>query len=292
MSTATAEIPSNIYKPKTPFQATVVENTKITGDSSPNDVRHVVFNLEGSDLWYLDGQSLGVLPPGETAEGKPHKLRLYSIASPHKGDDGEGKTVTLCVKRLVYQNEAGKTVKGVCSNFICDLQPGDAVNVTGPVGKSFLLPNVPDANLIMVGTGTGIAPFRAFMKTRYVGERQHESGQTHLFFGAQYTSDFLYQDEVTEYAKQDSFHLYTAFSREQKNNEGGRLYVQHLLAQEADTILTLLQDKKTWFYICGLKGMESGILEALRDSAAKQGVNWDDLLAQLKAEHRWHIEVY
>jgi ferredoxin--NADP+ reductase len=285
------EIPSNLYKPKEPFTATVLENTKITGDSSPNDVRHLVFNIEGSNLWYLDGQSLGVLPPGE-ANGKAHKLRLYSIASPSNGDDGHNKTITLCVKRLVYENEAGETVKGVCSNFLCDLEPGQTVNVTGPVGKSFLLPNEANTNLIMVATGTGIAPFRAFLKTRYERERRNDNGQTHLFFGAQYNSDFLYQNELETFQQNDSFHLHTAFSREQQNAAGQRLYVQHRLAEQADTILSLLEQPNTYFYICGLKGMEGGILEALQKSAAAKGVDWAELYTLLQNQKRWHIEVY
>lgn len=293
-STAERDIPSNIYKPKQPFMATVVDNRRITGPDSPNDVRHITVTFEGSGLWYLDGQSLGVLPPGADAEGKPHKLRLYSIASPGTGEGQLGReSASFCVKRLVYQTAEGETVRGVCSNYLCDLPVGAQVPITGPVGKAFLLPDQPQANLIMVATGTGIAPFRAFLQTRYAANPVR-TGQTLLFFGVQYRSDFLYEEELAGYAADhaDTFQLHTAFSREQHNAQGQRLYVQHRLAEQANTVLALLQQPNTFFYVCGLKGMETGILDALAQAAEQNGLAWNTLFSQLQQQKRWHVEVY
>jgi ferredoxin--NADP+ reductase len=289
---ASQEIPSNIYKPKDPFMATIKAIHKLTGENSPNDVRHVVFDLQGSDLWYLDGQSLGVLPPGVDVAGKPEKLRLYSIASPTRGDDGTGTTATLCVKRLLYTNEQGVEVKGVCSNYICDLKVGDKVQVTGPVGKAFLLPAQADANLIMIATGTGIAPFRAFLSTRY-NARKHEQGQAHLFFGVQYGDDYLYKDELETYqAENVTCKVHVAISREQKTASGQKMYVQHRIAEHAAEVLALLEKPNTYLYMCGLKGMESGILEVMQAECEAKGKDWNALFARLQQEKRWHIEVY
>jgi ferredoxin--NADP+ reductase len=285
------DIPSNIYKPKDPLLTTILKNKRLTADDSPNDVRHIQLDISGSSYRYMDGQSIGVLPEGVDADGKPHKLRLYSISSPSRGDDGEGKTVSICVKRLDYTDEKGNRVLGVCSNYLSDLPLGSTVRITGPVGKTFLLPPAEDANLIMVATGTGIAPFRAFLHTRY-HERLHETGQVHLFFGVQSRKDFLYHDEVAELEKYDTFHMHTAFSREERTEEGERMYVQHRLFEQRDTILNLLLDSKTYFYVCGLRGMEVGILEAMRHAAEECNVDWDVLYETLKAEKRWHIEVY
>lgn len=282
------EIPSNIYKPNAPFKSTIVEHRRLTDPESPNDVCHIVLNIGESELRYLDGQSIGVLPPGTDANGKPHKLRLYSIASPHYGDDGEGNTVTVCVKRALSEGFP----PGVCSSFLCDAKAGDAVDITGPVGKSFILPNTPNANVIMVATGTGIAPFRAFLKTRYE-KRANEKGQFWLFFGAQTRKDYLYEQELeTLKQHQDSFQLVTAFSREEKNAEGGRMYVQHRIKEKADTLFELLQKPETYLFICGLRGMEGGIIEAFAQAAQERGIVWDDFLAGLKSQHRWHVEVY
>jgi ferredoxin--NADP+ reductase len=143
----------------------------------------------------------------------------------------------------------------------------------------------------MVATGTGIAPFRAFLSNRY-NQRKNEQGQSWLFFGAQTRKDFLYEDELAEYAKDESCHIVTAFSREEKNAEGGRMYVQHRLVEYGETLFSLLQRPETYFYICGLRGMESGIIDGLKEAASKQGVNWDSFFEQLKSEKRWHVEVY
>lgn len=291
-SAAHTEVPSNIYKPNAPLEATVVEHRRLTAPDSPNEVCHIVYDISGSDLKYVEGQSIGILPPGEDANGKPHKLRLYSIASPAVGDDGQGKTVTVCVKRAVTTDETtGQVYQGVCSSYLCDLKVGAKSKLTGPVGKSFLMPEVSNANLIMVATGTGIAPFRAFLHNRY-NQRKHESGKTWLFFGAQTCKDYLYADELKAYAKNDGCNIITAFSREEKNETGGRKYVQHCLVERCETLFGLLQCPETYFYICGLRGMEAGIIEGLKEAATRQGVNWDTFFEQLKAEKRWHVEVY
>ncbi|MEB3207039.1 MAG: hypothetical protein VKK59_06805 [Vampirovibrionales bacterium] len=295
------EIPSNIYKPNAPWTATVLENTKLTASGSANDVRHVVFDLTGSDLRYLEGQSLGVLPPGiDAATQKPHKLRLYSIASASQGDSAYAQkglnTVSLSVKRLVYTDEAtGQDVFGVCSNFVCDLKPGDRVNVTGPVGKAFLMPEKISShvnpNVIMIATGTGIAPFRAFNQRRFETLR-HESGQYWTFLGVQSRKDFLYESEWEAYEGQPDFHLVTAFSREEKTAQGERMYVQHRLAEHGAALISLLQQPNSFVYVCGLRGMEPGIHAGLSEAAKAHGLDWQALHAAMVQDHRWHVEVY
>ena len=120
-------------------------------------VNHITFDLKGGNLHYVEGQSIGIIPDGEDAKGKPHKLRLYSIASTRHGDDMEDPTVSLCVRQLQYEKD-GETINGVCSTFLCDIEKGAKVRITGPVGKEMLLPPDEDANVIMLATGTGIAP--------------------------------------------------------------------------------------------------------------------------------------
>jgi ferredoxin--NADP+ reductase len=287
----TFEIPSNIYKPKEPLMATVLEKRTLTLPESPNQVCHVVFDIAGTDFWYLDGQSVGILPPGEQPDGKPHKLRLYSIASPQGGDSGLGDTLTICTKRLVYTNEQGETIHGVCSNYVCDLNVGDKVALTGPVGKAFLYPTHENPNLILIATGTGIAPFRAFLRTRYQRHPQM-SGDTHLFFGMQYGADFLYREELESYRQHEGFYLHPAISREQQTAEGKRLYVQHRIAEQLEALWPLLEQPETVVYLCGLKGMETGVVDAFAQYATVHGYDWPLLFAKLQREKRWHLEVY
>jgi ferredoxin--NADP+ reductase len=159
-----SHLPLNTYKQKKPHTAKIVSVKRIVGPAAPGEVCHVQI-ASGPTFRYWEGQSLGVIPPGENpkAPGKPNLVRLYSIASTRYGDDLDGNTVSLCVRRAVYwcpeRKAEDPAKKGVCSNFLCDAKPGTEVTMTGPTGKVMLMPeHTPDADIIMVATGTGIAP--------------------------------------------------------------------------------------------------------------------------------------
>ncbi|GAB4531942.1 MAG: phycobilisome linker polypeptide [Pleurocapsa sp.] len=296
---AKKKIPVNIYRPKSPFIGKCTEIYDLVSEGGIGTCRHMTFDLSGGDLHYVEGQSIGIIPPGEDKDGKPHKLRLYSIASTRHGDNLEDNSVSLCVRKLEYTHpETGEHVEGVCSSFLCNLNPGDEVAITGPVGKEMLLPDDEDANIIMIATGTGIAPFRAYLwRMFFEGDKNPDynfKGLAWLFFGIPKTPNILYQEQLEELAAKypDNFRLDYAISREQKNSEGGKMYIQHKIAEQADKLWELIQNPKTHTYICGLKGMEGGIDEALSAAAGKHGVNWDDYRKQMKKEHRWHVETY
>ncbi|CCI37209.1 MAG: ferredoxin--NADP reductase [Microcystis sp.] len=291
------DIPVNIYRPNQPFIGKCIENYALVDEGGIGIVQHVTFDLSGSDLRYLEGQSIGIIPPGTDANGKPHKLRLYSIASTRHGDKLDDKTVSLCVRQLEYQHpETKETVYGVCSTHLCNVEVGADVAITGPVGKEMLLPGDEDATIIMMATGTGIAPFRAFLWRMF--KEQHEDykfkGLAWLIFGVPKTANILYQEELEKIAAEfpDNFRLTYAISREQQNPQGGRMYIQHRVAEHADEIWNLLQSPKTHAYMCGLKGMEDGIDDAISGAAAKNGTDWSVYQKQLKKEHRWHVETY
>lgn len=160
-----------------------------------------------------------------------------------------------------------------------------------------LLPDDPEATIIMLATGTGIAPFRAFL-WRMFKENNPDyqfKGLAWLFFGVAYTANILYKDELEELQAKypDQFRLTYAISREQKTPDGGKMYIQGRIAEHADEIWQLLQKKNTHVYICGLKGMEPGIDEAMAAAAAKNGADWQEFLkGTLKKEGRWHVETY
>lgn len=295
------DIPVNIYKPKNPFVGKCVENRELVREGGSGTVRHLTFDLSGGDLRYLEGQSIGIIPPGEDERGKPHKLRLYSIASTRHGDRGDDKTVSLCVRQLEYQHpETGETVYGVCSSYLCNLEQGADVSITGPVGKEMLLPDDEDATVIMLATGTGIAPFRAFLQRMFdAQERQLNpdykfKGFAWLIFGIPYSANILYKDPLEQMAAEqsDHFRLTYAISREQQNADGGKMYVQSRVSEYADELFELMQKPKTHVYMCGLKGMEPPISETFTTEAEKRGMNWEEFRKQMKKEDRWHVEVY
>ena len=295
-----ADVPVNTYRPKTPFVGTVKENYSLLKEGAIGRVNHITFDLSGGDpfLKYVEGQSIGIMADGEDANGKPHKLRLYSIASTRHGDDFAGNTVSLCVRQLQYEKE-GQTINGVCSTYLCDIKPGDKVKITGPVGKEMLLPEDENANIVMLATGTGIAPMRAYLRKMFEpSEREKNNwnfrGKAWLFMGAPKSANLLYEEDLQRYLAKypDNFKYTKAISREQQNSKGGRMYIQDRVLESANELFNLIEDEKTHIYLCGLKGMEPGIDEAMTKAAQEKGLNWSELRPQLRKAGRWHVETY
>jgi ferredoxin--NADP+ reductase len=295
-----ADVPVNLYRPKDPFIGTVTENYSLLAEGAIGRVNHITFDLKGGEpqLRYLEGQSIGIIPDGEDANGKPHKLRLYSIASTRHGDNLEGDTVSLCVRQLQYEKE-GETINGVCSTFLCDIAPGAKVRITGPVGKEMLLPDEEDANVIMFATGTGIAPMRTYLRRMFEAKEKSLNGwsfkgKAWLFMGSPTTANLLYDDDFNRYEQDypDNFRYTKAISREQQNASGGRMYIQDRVSENADEIFAMIENPKTHVYMCGLRGMEPGIDEAMATAAAAKGINWHELRPVLKKAERWHVETY
>lgn len=296
-----ADVPVNIYRPNAPFVGKCVSNDGLLAEGGIGMVQHVKFDISAGDLTYFEGQSIGIIPPGKDSKGKNHKIRLYSIASTRHGDNIDDKTVSLCVRKLEYKDEkTGKEVEGTCSTFLCNIKPGDDVQITGPTGKEMLLPEDPEATVIMMATGTGIAPFRAYLwrmfkdNERNVNPDYQFKGLAWLVFGVATTPNILYKGELEEIQEKypDNFKLTYAVSREQKNAEGGKMYIQDRIAENADELWSLVQQEKTHVYICGLKGMETGIDAALTNAAIKSDVKWSEYRSQMKRAGRWHVETY
>ena len=296
-----ADVPVNIYRPNAPFVGKCVSNEGLLAEGGIGMVQHVKFDISAGDLSYFEGQSIGIIPPGKDSKGKNHKIRLYSIASTRHGDNIDDKTVSLCVRKLEYKDEkTGQEVEGTCSTFLCNIKPGDDIQITGPTGKEMLLPDDPEATVIMMATGTGIAPFRAYLwrmfkdNERNVNPEYQFKGLAWLVFGVATTPNILYKGELEEIQEKypDNFKLTYAVSREQKNAEGGKMYIQDRIAENADELWSLVQQEKTHVYICGLKGMETGIDAALTNAAVKSDVKWSEYRSQMKRAGRWHVETY
>lgn len=286
------EIPAEgqIYKPSSPYRARIVENRRLTEEGSPDDIRHIVINIEGSGMVYLEGQSVGIIPPGEDEKGKRHRPRLYSIASSRHGDDGTSTTVSLTVKRVLFTDgETGEEVRGVASNFICDLKEGDDLDLTGPIGRTFFLPKDSSVNLIMVSVGTGIAPFRAFLHFAY-RERKTWGGKVRLFHGAKTGMESIYMNQASndigQFMEEKTFQAFKALS----NIEN--VYIQKRIEENMDEIWEMVKEGNFAFYICGVKGMESGVDDLFRGKATGEGKDWDGMKSAFKEAGRWNVEVY
>ena len=283
----------NLYGPKAAekfITATVTGNVRVTEIGSDDyDTHHIVLDFGKMPFPVLEGQSIGILPPGVDANGRPHHARPYSIASPRNGERPGYNNLSLTIKR-VLEDHQGKPVRGVGSNYMCDLQVGDTVQVMGPFGASFLMPNHPRSNIVMICTGTGSAPMRAMTewRRRLRKSGKFEAGKLMLFFGARTQEELPYFGPLQNLPK-DFIDTNFAFSR--TPGEPKR-YVQDVMRERAADLALLLQDASTYFYVCGLKSMEEGVVLALRDVAQEAGLNWDAVGAALKAEGRLHLETY
>lgn len=278
----------NLYTHKNATTATVAGNYRLTDESTDNAIHHIVLDFGNTPFPVLEGQSLAIFPPGTDESGRGFHARQYSIASPRDGERPGYNNLSLTVKRVTADYD-GSPVRGICSNYLCDLKKGDTVKVIGPFGSTFLMPNRPDANLIMICTGTGSAPMRAMTEhCRRLAKKGEFSGKLMLFFGARSEKELPYFGPLMN-LPQDFIDINLALSRSPSQP---KQYVQDLIRSRADDVVKLLNDNETCLYVCGLKGMEKGVLEALRDIVTQAGQNWPELHEQLKAQGRLHFETY
>ena len=276
----------NLHGVRAPATATVAGNYRLTADDASSDVHHIVLDFGQHFFPVLEGQAIGIVPPGTDAAGKPHYIRMYSIASPRDGERPGYNNIALTVKR-VEQDHEGRPVRGVASNFLCDLARGDEVRVVGPFGSTFLMPNHREASVMMICTGTGSAPMRA-MTERMRRNLDHFAGQRMLFFGARNARELPYFGPLMKLPP-SFLDIHFAFSRDSGQP---RRYVQDAIRDAGARVAGLLNDPHGHVYICGLKGMEDGVLAAFGDACADAGLPWAELEARMKAEGRLHIETY
>ena len=277
----------NLHTLAKPAIATVTGNYCLTAQGASADVRHIVLDFGSSAFPVLEGQTIGIVPPGAGANGKPHYVRLYSIASPREGERPRYNNVALTVKRVTHDHD-GNPVQGVASNYLCDLPKGAQVNVVGPFGTSFLMPNHPGSSLLMICTGTGAAPMRAMTERRRRRIAEKEGGQLMLFFGARSAEELPYFGPLMNLPK-DFIDVNLAFSRVAGKP---RRYVQDLIRERSPDVARLLADDDCYIYVCGLKGMEAGVAEAFAHVCREHDVNWEALLPSLLAKGRYHLETY
>ena len=268
----------NLFRRDKPAMATVQGNFRITGAGTESDVRHIVLSFGATIFPVLEGQSIGIVPPGRQANGRPHDIRLYSIASARDGEKRNANNVGLTIKLV-----AG----GVGSNYMCNLKVGDTVQVAGPFGATFLMPNDANANILMICTGTGSAPFRAFTERRRRA-MQNAAGKLVMFMGARTPQELPYFGPLQK-VPASLLEKHLVFSR---IPGAGKEYVQDRMRKQSARVAALLASSDTHIYICGLRDMETGVEAAIATIAANQGQDWTTLKQQMRAEGRYHVETY
>ena len=280
------------YDVSKPYTAMLLKSERITPADSEAEVRHLVLQLPPRRFQYKEGQSVGVLVPGPHEFGARHHLRLYSIANSRKGE-GRGTAISICVRRCFYIDPInGERYPGKASNFLCDSNPGDPIQITGPYGLAWEVPEDESANLLFIGAGTGIAPFRAFMKHIYE-ERGGWKGQVRLFYGAKTGLDMLYMNELNKdlslYYDEKTFKAFQAVSPRPAFDFPPAL--EHVLAENSEEVWELLKDRKTYVYIAGLTDAALKFQRAMMIRAGSEGA-WFGKMAELVEEKRYAEVLY
>jgi benzoyl-CoA 2,3-dioxygenase component A len=268
----------NLYSKANPAVATVQGNYRLTSDDADSDVRHVILDLGATSFPVLEGQSVGLTPPGTDANGRAHAMRLYSVSSPRDGERPNTNNLALTVKREPH---------GVCSNYICDLRKGERVELAGPFGSTFLMPNDPQANLVMICTGTGSAPFRAFTMRRQRTGTPKAGGMT-VFFGARSPDSLPYFGPLKK-VPDAVLTKHLVFSRLAGQ---AKEYVQDRMRAEAGALAAALRQDATHIYVCGLRAMEAGVEQAFAEIAGGAGLDWARLRDEMRKDGRYHVETY
>jgi benzoyl-CoA 2,3-dioxygenase component A len=200
------------------------------------------------------------------------------VSSPRDGERPGYNNVSLTVKR---------EEQGVCSNYVCDLKIGDEVRVTGPFGATFLMPEDPSARMLLVCTGTGSAPFRAFTMRRQRAAAG-ATGDMVMFFGARTPDSLPYFGPLNKVPER-LLKKHLVFSR---IPGADKEYVQDRMMVEEEAVAEMLADPKTHIYICGLRGMEQGVEHAFKNIAESTGLSWEAHRDVMREEGRYHVETY
>lgn len=263
------------------------ELTHVVNNGDKDALANFLWGKDALDLMNLD-PSLKLSASDVLGWFKPLQHRAYSISSSPKAHKGEVH-LTVAAVRWMYKN---RSHGGVCSTFLADHVPkGLSAGIFMSPNKSFRVPEDDSVPMIMVGPGTGIAPFRAFLEER---KERGATGINWLFFGDQHrASDFIYEDEIKTLSESGVLNrLDLAFSRDQAD----KIYVQHRMAENGKDLFGLLQEGGH-FYVCGdARRMAKDVDEALLTIIETQGGMTPDAATdyvnRLKREKRYMRDVY
>jgi ferredoxin--NADP+ reductase len=281
------------YPTEPRYPADLIASTRITPEESGEEVRELILEIDAPEFRFGIGQSIGVLVPESAQEGAPRHFRLYSIANTPGEAAAKKPRLKLCVKRCTYIDDySGEEYPGVASNYLCDLKPGDRLTVTGPYGIPFGVPEEKDSDLLLIGLGTGIAPFRAFV-THIYRDIGAWSGKIRLFYGAKTGLEMLYmndrRDDFAKYYDEATFEAFRALSPRPHWDEPAAL--DRMLEQRKKEVWEMVSNPKTHVYVAGLEAI-LGMLDKAFAEMAGSAEKWERRKAELVAGKRWVELIY
>lgn len=276
------------YPTEPRFTARVLSTERITEEGSDAEVRELVLEVEQHQFNFEIGQSIGVLVGGPAEFGGSTHHRLYTVAdTPLSKSPGKAE-ITIVVRRCNYIDDySGEEYAGINSNYICDRKPGDQVTITGPFGIPFDVPADKSANLLLIGLGTGIAPFRALVKHIYQDVGGWE-GKVRLLYGAHSGLELLYmnnkRDDFARYYDEQTFEAIKALSP--RPNWADPIAWDFAIEDRAEEIRNMLSDEHTYVYVAGLKQVRDALDELFSDMSSSAD-GWAKKKAALMEQGRW-----
>lgn len=270
--------------------ATLLRSERITPEASPEEVRHMVFRTGDLSAAGRTGQCIRVMAPGQF--GNRYHARLYSIADPDQAGE-DGAVFSLCVRRCFYIDDFnGERYQGVASNYLCDLRPGATIEFAGPVGYPFPVPQDRKAGIIMIGMGTGIAPFRGLVRMIYE-QFGGWKGKVRLFYGARSGLEMLYMNEknkdLAKYFDQKSFKAFQAVSP--RPHFEAPVALDEAIKRNAAETWAMLNRADTHVYLAGAQAM-LGMVEKAMTAVAGSEQAWAEAKDALVSSGRWNEVLY
>ena len=275
--------------PKEPrYDATVLSTERITGEGADAEVRELVLEVDRDEFNFEIGQSIGVLVEGPKEFGGSLRQRLYTVADTPSAKGDAKPQIRLVVRRCDYIDDySGERYAGVNSNYICDRKPGDTLSITGPFGLPFKVPEDKKANLLLIGLGTGIAPFRAFVKHIYQDVGDWE-GKVRLLFGARSGLELLYmndkRDDFARYYDEETFEAFQALSP--RPNWADPIAWDYAIEERSEEILGMLDDEHTYVYVAGLVKIRDALDKVFSNMLGSADA-WATKKTELKEAGRW-----
>jgi ferredoxin--NADP+ reductase len=275
-------------------EAVLKASQRLTPENAP-EVRNLLLQITNPESEYAEGQHIGVIVPGPHGYGHDKHFRLYTIANTPHTDAKGNVDIELCVRRcFTIDAVSGEQYPGIASNYLCDAHPGDIVITSGPYGDKFTMPEDNHSNLLMIGSGTGIAPFRAFIQHIYQ-QRSDWQGQVRLYYGARSGMEKLYQNDLkndfAEYYDQQTFQAFAGLSRKPWMHDAEDSGLSNVLEENAQQIWELIQQPQTWVYIAGLSKTVHQFARVMIKVAGSEA-RWRWTREEMIEQKRWSELVY
>lgn len=273
-------------------EAVVTESVRITPPER-DEVRRIRLRIDDPAFRFSVGQSIGVMVPGPHPLGNQFHMRRYSIASGHTDQASDAIELELLVRRCFYVDEInGEQYPGIASHYLCDADVGQRIAITGPYRSPFRMPADENANLLMIGTGTGVAPFRAFVQELY-RDKGSWKGQVRLYYGARNGMDLLYgndaEGDLANYYDDASFKAFGAMISRPRASDSDML--KAAVEGHAAEVWDLMQDPSTYVYLSGLGKVAKAFDKVMEKVAGGAGV-WTEFKEKLRSQGRWSELVY